>query len=162
MKINPMMGWTMIILLSILFLAPSVSANIFLKNGSDITGTDAFADALKEKNTTTSASDYQIQFFFNTHCGACQNVVGYLSEFRSSHPDIQIQYFDLFDSTENRKEFEEQKAVYHRNQVSVPIIFIGNFGLEGQNTILDNFEWISVWYQQHGSHQTNSTGYTIG
>lgn len=123
------------------------SAGVFLKNGSDITGGNPTEIILSDPNTTPG--DYPIVFFYNTNCGACHLAMTYLSEYNLAHPGVIINSYDLFNSSDNKALFEEYKTAYHRPYVSVPSVFIGNAGLEGEQAIRDNFEKLVAWYEKN-------------
>jgi cytochrome c biogenesis protein CcdA len=125
----------------------SVSAGVFLKNGSDVTGDNPAETILADPNTTPE--DYSITFFYNKNCGACHLAMAYLNEYSAAHPKIAITTYDLFNSSEGKVLFEQYKAAYHRPYVSVPSLFIGNAGLEGESAIRENFEGILSWYEQN-------------
>lgn len=111
---------------------------MFLKNGTEISDDDAYVTILQDQNTT--ADDISIWFFYNTHCGACHNVMAYLDEYLAANPGVVITYHDLFNSTETRELFEGKKQEYNRQYASVPVIFMGNAVLEGEHAIRTNFE----------------------
>ncbi len=142
-KIIPFITFFVIIAL----LPTSASAGVFLKNGTDITEESPVESILSDPNITPG--DYSIAFFYNTHCGACHLAMTFLNEFSSAHPDVNINSYDLFNSSENKALFEQYKAEYHRPYVSVPSIFIGNAGLEGEQAIRENFEPLVSWYQKN-------------
>lgn len=115
-----------------------VSGGVFLSNGSDVTGDDTLGTILADRNATPG--DCSIEFFYNTHCGACHVAMAYLNEYTAAHPDIIISSHDLFNSSENKALFEQYKTAFNRSYVSVPSVFIGNAGLEGESAIRENFE----------------------
>lgn len=126
-------------------LSSTASAGVFLKNGSDVTGEDPVSLIIGDIQSTTSDGD--IIFFYSTTCGACHLAMAYLNEFSSAHPDVSISSYDLAGNSSLRVLFEEYKAAYHRDYVAVPVVFIGNAGLEGEAAIRENFEDLVTWYQ---------------
>lgn len=122
---------------------------MYLKNGTEITEDNAYHIILQDRNSTQD--NISIQFFYNTHCGACRNAMEYLTEFSKTNPDIVISYYDLFNNTENRELFERVKKEYNRQFASVPIIFMGNAVLEGDQAIESNFEPIVKGYGEKNS-----------
>ncbi len=132
----------------------SVSAGVFLKNGSDVSGDHPAETILSDPNTTPG--DYSAVFFYNTHCGACHLAMTYLNEYNAAHPGIEINSYDLFNSSEGKAIFEQYKAEYHRQYVSVPSVFIGNAGLEGESAIRENFDELVTWYEQN--KKTDASG----
>ncbi len=144
---------TGLLIVLVMFIGPA-SAGVFLKNGSDVSGEQPIATILSDPNLTPG--DYSIVFFYNTHCGACHLAMTYLNEYNAAHPEITITSYDLFNSSEGKALFEQYKAVYHRQYVSVPSLFIGNAGLEGESAIRENFEELVVWHEKSkGDNSTN-------
>nr|WP_319539267.1 hypothetical protein [uncultured Methanospirillum sp.] len=135
------------LLIVLILCTGSVSAGVFLKNGSDVTGDHPSETILSDPNTTPG--DYSVTFFYNTHCGACHLAMTYLNEYNAAHPGILITSYDLFNSSEGKSLFEQYKAEYHRQYVSVPSVFIGNAGLEGESAIRENFDKLVTWYEQN-------------
>lgn len=147
---NPYAGLIFLLaLLLFLLTVQGVSATIFLKNGSEISNENAAESIINDPNITLS--DISIQVYYNAQCGACHTTLEYLRNYSTTHPDVSLVYHDLLNSTENRTTFEALKEEYNRPYVSVPVIFLGNAGLEGETAIKDNFEPLVVWYQEHGS-----------
>ncbi|PKL60432.1 MAG: hypothetical protein CVV33_02720, partial [Methanomicrobiales archaeon HGW-Methanomicrobiales-4] len=141
------------IFLILLYLTGGASGAVFLKNGSDVDGNNTFEAIISDTNNT--AGNYSIEFFYNTHCGACHVAMTYLNEYNAAHPEIVINSYDLFNSSDNKILFEDYKAAYNRSYVSVPSIFIGNVGLEGESAIREHFEPLVAWYE----NGKNTSGY---
>ncbi len=135
------------LLIVLILCTGSVSAGVFLKNGSDVIGEHPADVILSDPNTTPG--DYSVTFFYNTHCGACHLAMTYLNEYSAAHPGILVTSYDLFNSSEGKSLFEQYKAEYHRQYVSVPSVFIGNAGLEGESAIRENFDELVTWYEQN-------------
>jgi cytochrome c biogenesis protein CcdA len=145
--------------LALLSLSGSVSGAVFLKNGSDVTGNDVLGTIVSGENS--QAANYSIDFFYDIHCGACHLAMTYLNEYRAAHPEIAISYYDIFNNTENRALFEQYKKAYHRSYVSVPVVFIGNAGLEGESAIREHYENLVAWYEKDRSPSPNQTGIPV-
>lgn len=120
--------------------------SVYLRNGTEISEDAAYLTILQDVNTT--AENLSIQFFYNTHCGACHSALAFLEKYQSDNPGIVIAYHDLFNSTENRELFETCKAEYNRQYAAVPIIFMGNAVLEGSYAILENFDPLVKGYAE--------------
>lgn len=115
-----------------------VSGSVYLKNGSEMSEDSAWETILQDCNTT--AEPLSINFFYNTHCGACHSATAYLDEYLKENPGIVIYSYDLFNNSGNRELFETFKAEYNRQYASVPIIFMGNAVLEGNDIIRSNLD----------------------
>jgi glutaredoxin len=139
-----------LILFAVLLLFVSVStvnAAFYLKNGTEITGDNAFGTFINDPNTTPT--NEPIYLFYSIHCGACQDTKEYLDSYIRENPDVSIKYLDIFNNTENRTIFEEYKKEYNQKYSSVPVLFIGNAVLEGGNAIKTNFDPIVKWYKKN-------------
>jgi len=150
-----MISTVVIVVLSFVFLTSSVSGAVFLMNGSDVTGNDTFEKIISDVNSTSGT--YSIVFFYNTHCGACHVAMTYLNEYNAANPDITINSYDLFNSSDNKILFEQYKAAYHRSYVSVPSVFMGNIGLEGESAIREHFAPLVAWYEKDRNTTANQT-----
>jgi len=128
--------------------------SVYLRNGTEISEDAAYLTILQDVNTT--AENLSIQFFYNTHCGACHSALAFLEKYRSENPGIVIAYHDLFNSTENRELFETYKAQYNRQYAAVPVIFMGNAVLEGTYAIEENFEPLVKGYAE-----LNTKGFSL-
>lgn len=128
--------------------------SVYLRNGTEISEDAAYLTILQDVNTT--AENLSIQFFYNTHCGACHSALAFLEKYQSDNPGIVIAYHDLFNSTENRELFENYKAQYNRQYAAVPVIFMGNAVLEGTYAIEENFEPLVKGYAE-----LNTKGFSL-
>jgi len=131
-----------------------ICGSVYIMNGTEISEDAAYLTILQDVNTT--AENLSIQFFYNTHCGACHSALAFLEKYRSENPGIVIAYHDLFNSTENRELFETYKAQYNRQYAAVPVIFMGNAVLEGTYAIEENFEPLVKGYAE-----LNTKGFSL-
>jgi len=131
-----------------------ICGSVYIRNGTEISEDAAYLTILQDGNTT--AENLSIQFFYNTHCGACHSALAFLEKYRSENPGIVIAYHDLFNSTENRELFETYKAQYNRQYAAVPVIFMGNAVLEGTYAIEENFEPLVKGYAE-----LNTKGFSL-
>lgn len=142
----------LIFFLFLFALTSPVSAAIYLANGTEIP-----ADALSSSLTTNPSPDPgfvpvgTVVFFTNSHCSACRQAKGYLANFSARHPEISLITYDLFDSPDNWRIFEDYKQKYHRNFFSVPLILVGNLSIEGSQDIGDHLDEI-VLIQSKNEH----------
>ncbi|MBP9009043.1 MAG: hypothetical protein KBG16_10345, partial [Methanospirillum sp.] len=58
-----------------------VCGSVYLRNGTEISEDTAYLTILQDGNTT--AENLSIQFFYNTHCGACHSALAFLEKYRS-------------------------------------------------------------------------------
>lgn len=133
----------LITLLGALLIGPA-SCSVFLRDGTEIPENNAFETLLS--NPDLQFKDGVIQFFYNTHCGACHISMDFLDEYITKYPDTPLEYHDLYNNTEGRELFEQNKQDYNRPSVGVPVVFIGDAVLEGNQAILTNFEPLAEAY----------------
>ena len=104
---------------------------------------------------------FPIKFFYNTHCGSCQEAVNYLNGFETRHQDIKVEYHDLYNSSLNNSMYAQYKTEFNNNtDIHYPVIFIGNVGIAGSNDIELYTEPLSLWYQDNKA--TNATDPEMG
>ncbi|MDD1729817.1 MAG: hypothetical protein LUQ50_12195 [Methanospirillum sp.] len=123
------------------------AATIFSQDGSVIEG----AHLIETMNNMSNISDnpFPIHFFYNTHCGSCKRAVRYLQNFTLDHPDTTVEYHDLYNNTESFVLFENYKQEFHRQDISYPVIFVGNTGIMDSLDIELYTEILTLWYQNH-------------
>lgn len=125
-------------------LIASASGSVFQRDGLEIPENNAYETLLS--NPALQFKDGVIQFFYNTHCGACHVSMDFLDEYLTKFPDTPLEYHDLYNNTEGRELFEQYKLDYNRPYVGVPVVFIGDAVLEGNQAILTNFEPLAEGY----------------
>jgi glutaredoxin len=131
-----------------IFAIQTGSATVFFQDGTNITG-DKLIDTMN-KSTNLSLIPFPIQFFYNTHCGSCQEAVDYLNGFTSKYPGISVEYHDLYNSSLNNTMYDQYKTEFNNNtDIHYPVIFIGNVGIAGSQDIKLYTEPVSVWYQNN-------------
>ena len=109
-----------------------VSGAVFLKNGSEVNETYPLPSIMSYGNDTGEGA----VLFYNTHCGACHDVLDFLKNFTPEHPDLSIKTYDLYNNSDNRELFETYKTAYNRSKIYVPVVFIHDVGLEGSKIII--------------------------
>ena len=121
------------------------SATIFLQNGTEVSG-DKIIETLNNSGNV-SPTPFPIQFFYNTHCGSCQDAIEYLTEFTKKNMDIKAQYHDLYNSSENNTIYNQYKEKFNNTtNIHYPVVFIGDVGISGSNDISNYTESLSTWY----------------
>lgn len=135
-----------LLLLIMLMIQPGM-AIIFSQDGRDIPG----AHLIEAMNNASNISrtPFPIQFFYNTHCGACHASVKYLQNFTIAHPDVAVEYHDLFNNTRSFALYEDYKKQFNRTDLHYPVIFMGNVGIMESDDIEAYTELLTVWYQKH-------------
>lgn len=123
------------------------SAALFYQNGSDISG--AHMIDFLNNISNTSDSPFPIQFFYNTHCGSCKPAVNFMDNFTVNHPDVTVEYHDLYNNTESFALYEEAKKQYNKSNLYYPVIFAGDIGIMGSNDIESYTDLLTLWYQKH-------------
>jgi len=123
------------------------SASIFLQDETAVTGAQLIESL--ENSSTISATPFPIQFFYNTHCGSCQAALQYLDEFTLKHPDVPVDYHDLFNNTTSFALYEDYKIQFNRSDLHYPVIFMGNVGIMGSDDIAAYTEPLALWYQKN-------------
>ena len=131
-----------------IFIVQTGSASLYLQNGTEISGENLF-DSMESLNNISS-EPFPIQFFYNTHCGSCQEALDYLNGFTQEQPDMPIQFHDLYNSSENSSLYEEYKTRYNSNgTIHYPVVFIGDVAIVGSYDIASYTRNLSTWYQKN-------------
>jgi glutaredoxin len=129
------------------------SASVFLQDSTEIPGDQLLATM--NNTTNLSSSPFPIQFFYNTHCGSCQEAVEFLNGFTVKNPDITVVYHDLYNSSTNSSMFTEYKTKFNDNvNIHYPAVFIGDVVLVGSFDIASYTETLTTWYQEKRNTQT--------
>ncbi len=135
------------LILFLLLMVHPGSATLFTSNGSDISG--AHLIETMENTSNISLSPFPIQFFYNTHCGSCKPAVRFLENFTALHPDVGVEFHDLYNNTESFALYEEAKKQYNKTDLYYPVIFVGNVGIMGSPDIEAYTDLLTLWYQKH-------------
>jgi glutaredoxin-related protein len=131
------------------------SASVFLQDGTEIPGDHLLATM--NNTTNLSSSPFPIHFFYNTHCGSCQEAVEYLNGFMVKNPEITVSFHDLYNSSMNSTLFTEYKSKFNDNiNIHYPAVFIGDVVLVGSFDIGSYTETLTKWYQEKGNTETGS------
>ncbi len=121
--------------LSLMVVSPSLGA-LYGINGTEI-NSERLSDLIRSDPSLIGGelSPGTVVFFWNTHCGGCHMAWDFLHEFIPLHPEMKLIDYDLYNSTENRTIFDQYKATYSRDHLSVPSMMVGNITLEGTQDI---------------------------
>ncbi|MCA1916404.1 hypothetical protein [Methanospirillum hungatei] len=139
--------------LSLMIVSPSLGA-IYAINGTEI-NSERLSDLIRSDPSLTGGelSPGTVVFFWNTHCGGCHMAWDFLHEFIPNHPEMKLLDYDLYNSTENRTIFDQYKATYNRDRLSVPSMMVGNITLEGTQDIRNHLgEILDLQQSIHPSH----------
>ncbi len=141
-----------LLIVSILFIQTG-SASVFLQDGTEIPGDKLIATM--NNTTNLSSSPFPIQFFYNTHCGSCQEALEYLNGFSAKNPDMSVSFHDLYNSSTNSTLFTEYKTRFNDNiNIHYPAVFIGDVVLVGSFDIVSYTEILMEWYHQKANPGT--------
>lgn len=144
MVIPKILGYSLLIF-SIFFIQVG-SASIFLQEGTEISGEQLLATM--NNTTNISSSPFPIHFFYNTHCGSCQEAIQYLNGFIEKNSEITVSFHDLYNSSTNSTMFTEYKTKFHDNgNIHYPAVFIGDVVLVGSFDIASYTEILTKWYE---------------
>jgi len=127
------------VLLQIILLSSHASAasadsvNIYsLNNAQNI----SLEDKIPAANTS-------VNFFYNRYCGACHKAIPVIEELAIKYPDVKINYYDTYNSSENRTLLHLIGDHYNVAFPSYPVIFAGDtIVLEGVSAITSNSDEI--------------------
>lgn len=120
-----------------------VSATIFSEDGSNLTAADL---ANLTNSTDYGSMSGTATLFFDPECSPCKPVHTYIEKYLTEHPGTNVTMVDLSKGNESEDLMNEYYLNYHREWMSIPVLFIGPVGLEGTDEILTGFEGVYKWY----------------
>ena len=119
-----------------------VSATIFFEDGANRTVSDVY-DLM---NTTKPADNARAAvFFYDPECDACTPAHDYLKTYIAQHPGTNVEMVNLSDGQGAKDRLNDLYTAYHREWLNIPVIFIGQVGLEGTDEITNGFEEVYTW-----------------
>jgi cytochrome c biogenesis protein CcdA/arsenate reductase-like glutaredoxin family protein len=89
-------------------------------------------------SSVTSQGPGIIHFFYNPTCESCEKVLPIIEQYAVSHPEIRIEFDDLSNKT-NIERFSLFRDRYPGELFYVPVVFMGDTFLEGEENITNNF-----------------------
>ncbi|MBP2132946.1 cytochrome c biogenesis protein CcdA [Methanomicrobium sp. W14] len=124
----------LILIIAVLILTPGISAGPAGESGlsCDISYNETFL----QENTT---SDNAVYVFYNRYCSACHRALPVIEDFSNKYPEIEVYYFDTYNSSENLTLLREFGDKYNIPFPAYPILFTGKtVVLEGVSSISEN------------------------
>ena len=73
-----------------------------------------------------AAANTTVNVFYSSHCSSCSRVMPLIENLSESYPEIEVRYYDLYNSTENLTLMYEFGIRYNMHYVSYPILFTGD------------------------------------
>lgn len=121
-------------------------AILFLVNG-------VFAEDTTEPSANISDPNI-VHFFHSPYCAECHKVLPFIEEYESQHPEIPIQYHDIARNKEDILLFETFENMHPDETISVPVVFISNQILIGEEEIFSELEDTIQAVEQAGTSET--------
>lgn len=141
--IYPYLRVLMILLLGIIPVLTPVSAVIFTEDGTNLTAIELYT---MTNSTRTGEATSPVVLFTDPNCGSCSHVHEYMETYLKEHPDVSVEIANLSAGPENEDRVNQFYMNYHRDDLRVPVIFIGPVGLLGSDEIITNFATVYNWY----------------
>ena len=95
----------------------------------------ALADTVGQES-----GNVEILFFYNQHCTECLKTITYLENFSETHPEVRIEFFDVFNNPENQQMFEALNERYGAPFSPVPAVFVSDRQIIGYERITNELE----------------------
>ena len=86
-------------------------------------------------NQNSGSGPVIIHFFFNPGCGACEKIHPIITAYEANHSEVQIQYHSLMGNQTNIELFKSYQEAYNISHAHVPILFMGDTYLMGEEVI---------------------------
>lgn len=80
-----------------------------------------------------------VHFFYSPLCSSCHKVMPFIEEYESKHPEILLQYHNIGDNQDDILLFETFRKIHPNEKLFVPVVFIGNEVLIGEDRIFSDF-----------------------
>ncbi len=104
-----------------------------------------------ENSSASSSAKAAVDFFYSPLCSSCHKVMPYIEEYEKAHPDVRIQYHNIADNQDDILLFETFRKMHPEEELFVPVIFIGDEVLTGEDAIFTHFERKMGELQTRGS-----------
>ena len=79
-------------------------------------------------------------YFYGDGCSHCEKVKPLIADLEIRYPELNLTRFEIYNSAENRQKLIEMSGKYSIASPGVPLIFIGNVSLLGDDEITNRFE----------------------
>ncbi|MFH0966118.1 MAG: hypothetical protein V1862_00320 [Methanobacteriota archaeon] len=86
------------------------------------------------------SSPVVIHFFFNPGCGACEKIHPFVVAYEANHSEVLVQYHSLAGNQTNIELFTTFQNAYNISHAQIPILFLGNTTLMGDEAISENLD----------------------
>lgn len=107
--------------------------------------------AVDPVNSSASIPDpTAVHFFYTPLCSSCHKVMPYIEEYGTAHPDILIQYHNIGDNQDDILLFESFRKMHPKEKLFVPVVFIGDEVLIGEDVIFSDFKQKVQEFQVQG------------
>ncbi len=92
-----------------------------------------------------------VYFFYGQGCSHCARVEPYIRDVETRYPGIQVKSLEVYHNATNREIFMDFLDRYgiEPTEAGVPILFIGDRALIGENSIQSNLEPSILYFQEH-------------
>lgn len=120
-----------------------VSAIMFTEKGSDITVSDLYE---MTNSSAPSGDPVRVVYFYDPDCESCQEAEKFFETYLAGHSEVSIEKFNIYNESGEIDQFNEYKTKFNRETLYVPVVFIGQAGLEGSADISAHFEELYQWY----------------
>ncbi|WP_146201188.1 thioredoxin family protein [Methanospirillum lacunae] len=81
-----------------------------------------------------------IHFFFNPGCGACEKIHPVMEAYAANHSDVKVEFYSLAGNQTNIDLFNTYQKAYNISHAHVPILFLGNTNLMGEEEITEKLD----------------------
>lgn len=92
---------------------------------------------------TRSYSDYEpgaVHYFYSPLCSSCFKVSPFIEEYEKDRPEIAIYRHDISGSQDDILLFEHFRTMHPDKRISVPVVFVGDQALIGEESIYSDLD----------------------
>lgn len=93
-----------------------------------------------EEGSSVDFEPGAVHFFHSPICASCYMVMPFIESYREQNPDIPVYYHDISGSQEDILLFEHFRKMHQNEQIFVPVVFIGDQLLVGEDLIFADLD----------------------
>lgn len=120
------------------------------------------SQTLAHSSTNTKMQNQDIEgayFFYNPSCGSCQKVFPLVEDYAKNNPKFKIFFNDISTNRTNIELFNSFRNRFSQESIHIPVIFIGDTLLQGEENITNKLNATIEKYQKYppASSSLNAT-----
>jgi cytochrome c biogenesis protein CcdA len=91
-------------------------------------------------NLTSSNVTISATYFYGDGCEHCEHLKPVIADLQARYPALHLESLEVYHNTSNQQRFVDMNRQYATGNSGIPVVFIGDTALVGENQIRDRFE----------------------